>query len=90
MEPKVSVPIEKPTSPAAVAAPGPADEPLAAFLGIPGILGGAAMPDIAISQRAQGQLGDQDSAGPLPGAARRWHRDRSADPCRAWRPQPVG
>src|SRR5918992_3011361 len=29
IEPSVSVPIEKPTRPAAVAAPGPADEPLA-------------------------------------------------------------
>jgi hypothetical protein len=28
MDPRVSVPIEKPTSPAAVAEPGPADDPL--------------------------------------------------------------
>ena len=38
IEPKVSVPIENPTSPAAVAEPGPAEEPLAPCFGSQGFL----------------------------------------------------
>jgi len=38
IDPPVSVPIEKPTSPAAVAAPGPADEPLEPSSGFQGLL----------------------------------------------------
>src|SRR5262245_22223057 len=37
IDPRVSVPIENPTSPAAVAEPGPADEPLELFSGDHGL-----------------------------------------------------
>ena len=40
----VSVPMEKPTSPAAAATAGPDDEPAASWRGIPGIPGDAAIP----------------------------------------------
>ena len=39
MEPRVSVPIENPTQPAAVADPGPADEPLDPASGFQGLTG---------------------------------------------------
>ena len=58
----VSLPMLKPTRPAAVAAPAPADEPLLPSLVSQGVFRRAAMPDIAAGQRAQCQLGDQHRA----------------------------
>ena len=63
MLPPVSLPIAKPTSPAAVAAPGPALDPEEAFFQQPRIHRLAAKPDIVERQRAQAELGDQHGAG---------------------------
>lgn len=59
MDPPVSVPIEKPTSPAAVAEPGPADDPDAS-LGIPRVAGQTSEPAGGYGQRACRELRDQD------------------------------
>ena len=63
IEPRVSVPIAKPTSPAAVAEPGPADDPLDPLLRVPRIVGLAAEPVVALRQRAHRELRDEDRAG---------------------------
>ena len=63
MLPRVSVPMAKPTQPAAVADPGPADEPLDPCSGVPRVAGAAAVPDIAHGQRAECELGDEHSPG---------------------------
>ena len=63
MLPPVSLPMAKPTNPAAVAAPGPALEPERPFFEQPGIHGLSAEPDVVEGERAQAQLGDQNRAG---------------------------
>ena len=63
MLPPVSLPIEKPTSPAAVAAPGPGARSRRAFFEQPRVHRLAAEPDVVERQRAQAQLGDEHRAG---------------------------
>ena len=62
MLPSVSLPIEKPTSAAAVAAPGPA-LPLGSFLEKPRVHRLAAEPDVVQRERAEAELGDQHGSG---------------------------
>ena len=87
IEPSVSVPIEKPTRPAAVAAPGPADDPLELRSMFHGIVRRAAEPHAALRERAHRQLRDQHRARiaqPLDDG--RVEID-ALDPCRASRPR---
>ena len=63
MLPPVSLPIAKPTRPAAVAAPGPALEPDAPSSSSHGIHRLAAEPDVVERERAEAQLGDEHRAG---------------------------
>ena len=63
MLPPVSLPMEKPTSPAAVAAPGPALEPPRPFFEEPRVHGLPAEPDVVEGERAEAELGDQHGAG---------------------------
>ena len=65
MLPTVSLPMAKPTSPAAVAAPGPALLTGRAFFEEPGVRVSPAEPDVVERQRAQAQLGHQHCAGLL-------------------------
>ena len=65
MLPSVSLPMAKPTSPAATAEAEPADEPLEPCFGVPRIAGHAAEPLVAHGQCAERQLGDQHRAGLL-------------------------
>ncbi len=62
MLPPVSLPMEKPTSPAAVAAARPGARTRRAFVQQPGILRLPAKPDVVQRQRAHAQLGDQHRA----------------------------
>jgi hypothetical protein len=62
MLPCVSLPMAKPTSPAATAAPGPALEPDEPSSKQPGIHGLSAKPDVVQRQRAQAELGNQHRA----------------------------
>ena len=63
MLPPVSLPIEKPTSAAAVAAPGPGAGSRRAFLEQPRVHRLAAEPDVVERQRAEAQLRDEHRAG---------------------------
>ncbi len=63
MEPPVSLPMAKPTRPAAVAAPGPALEPEDAFFEQPGIHGLAAEPDVVEREGTHAELRDEHGAG---------------------------
>ena len=56
MLPSVSLPIAKPTSPAAVAAPGPALEPRRSFLEQPRVHGLSAEPDIVERESTHAEL----------------------------------
>ncbi len=60
MEPPVSVPMAKPTSPAAGAAPEPAEEPLDPIRRIPRTIGAPAEPLVAERELARRQLRDQN------------------------------
>ena len=57
------MPIANATQPAAVADPGPADEPLDPRLRIPGIARLPAEPHVALRERAERELGDEHRAG---------------------------
>jgi hypothetical protein len=63
MEPCVSVPMAKPTRPAAVAAPGPGRRAARALLRIPRVARHAAEPAVALRECAQRQLRDEHRAG---------------------------
>ena len=58
----MSLPMAKPTQPAAGAAPEPADDPLAALLQPPRVVGASAGPLIAEGHLASGELGHQHRA----------------------------
>ena len=89
IEPSVSVPSAKPTRPAAVAAPGPADDPLEPVSAHPWIARRAAEPHAALRQRSHRQLGDQHCAGVRAGARRPSRRDRAPESLYGFAPQVV-
>ena len=80
MLPPVSLPIEKPTSPAAVAAPGPALDARRALLEQPRVHRLPAEPDVVERERAEAELRDQHRAR-LVQPARRRRRPSSARGC---------
>jgi hypothetical protein len=63
IEPRVSVPIAKPTPPAAVAAAEPADEPLDPALGVPRAARALGEPHVPHRQGADTELRDEHGAG---------------------------
>ena len=70
MLPPVSLPMEKATSAAAVAAPGPGARSRRALLEQPRVHRLAAEPDVVERERAERQLGDQHRARVVQAAAR--------------------